>query len=189
MKKITAVLGTLIIVLSANTSFARSLHPLTYVLTANIESMNIDQESYLNDMRIYGGKILIKQLKREITLQFEYAPECPAGMVCPMVLRAHEITLPLKSQYTDRCGTTIYVTERNMMPADGTHDVIKVADNTTNICPTFVALPETSAIFTSTYYDRINGGTVSTHSTFEADKLEGRVLPTNDLPKVLPALQ
>lgn len=189
MKKLTAVLGTLIIVLAANTSMARTLHPLTYVLNANIESMDLDVDSNLNEMTIYGGQIKVKQVRREIAIELNHAPDCPVGMACPEVLYVHEIVLPIKNQYTDRCGATVYVAERNMMPADGTHDVITVTDNTTNICPTFVALPETSVVYTVSFYNRFTAEKITLRNTFEAGKLEGRVLPTNDLPKVLPALK
>lgn len=169
---------------------ARSLHPLTFVLTAELnEAMNIDQNSYLNDMRIYGGLIEVKQLKEEITLTFNVAPDCPAGMFCAAVLVPHVITLPLKSQTTDQCGNTTFIAKRDMRPVDGALEQIAVTDHTDNKCPTFVALPATGITYETSIYDRINGAQVSTYSNFEAGKLKGRVFPTSRLKEVLPALK
>lgn len=190
MKRLIAVGGTLIVLFSAFNANARSLHPLTFVLSAELtEVMNIDQDSYLSDMRIYGGKVKIKQLRKEITLELEHAPVCPTGMFCPQVLVTHAITLPITEQYVGDCGSNVYVALKDARPVDGALEKIVVTDYTSNKCPHFIALPETGITLETSFFDRMNGKEVSTHSSFEAGKLVGRVLPTSDLEKVLPAIQ
>ncbi len=180
----------LMALLSSFTVAARSIHPLTYVLTAELtEAMSIDDNSYLKNMRIHGGSVQVKQLRREIVLTIQYAPECPAGLVCTLALANHEITLPLVGQKYDSCGNTTYIAKRDLRPVDGALELLSVTDHTDNKCPTFVALPETGVTFQTSVYDRINGGEVSTYSSFEAGKLEGRMLATSRLKEVLPALK
>ncbi|MFT6070707.1 MAG: hypothetical protein ACJAT2_001330 [Bacteriovoracaceae bacterium] len=180
----------LMALLSTFTVSARSIHPLTYVLTAELtEAMNIDDNSYLKNMRIHGGSVQVKQLRREIVLTLNVAPDCQAGMVCPAVLTDHVITLPLVSQKYDECGNTTYIAKKDLRPVDGAMELLSVTDHTDNKCPTFVALPETGVTFQTSFYDRINGGEVSTYSSFEAGKLKGRVFATSRLKEVLPALK
>lgn len=190
MKRLIAVGGTLIVLLTSVTANARSLHPLTFVLSAELtEVMNIDQDSYLNNLRIHGGKVEVRQVRKEINLALQTAPECPAGMMCPAVLVEHNITLPIIAEYTGDCGSTIYVAQKDDRPVDGALQKLIVTDYTNNKCPHFIALPETGVTYESAHYDRINGGQVSTHSTFEAGELVGRVLPTKRLKEILPALK
>lgn len=189
MKNLIAVTGTLIVLLASVSTQARSIHPLTYVLSADIESMDIDQNSYLNEMALYGGVVKVKQIRKELSLELNYAPVCPPNMMCPAVLSVHEITLKLTSQVTDHCGNVSYIAERDMRPVDGIMEKLVVTDYTNNICPTFVALPATGVSYQTSFFDRINGKEVSTLSSFYAAKLEGRVLPTSALEKVLPALK
>ena len=134
MKKLTAVTGTLIILLASVGASARSLRPMTYVLSANIESMNIGQDSHLSEMAIYGGQIKIDQVKKEISLEENHAPKCAPGFACPEVLLIHSITLPIVSQTTDSCGAMVYTAERDLLPIDGTREVLIVRDNNFNKC-------------------------------------------------------
>lgn len=176
--------------ISSFTVKARSIHPLTYVLTAELtEAMNIDDNSYLKNMRIHGGKVEVKQLRKEIVLTLNVAPDCQAGMVCPAVLNEHVITLPLVGQKYDGCGNTTYIAKRDMRPVDGALELLSVTDHTDNKCPTFAPLPETGITYETSVYDRINGGEVSTYSSFEAGKLKGLVFATSRLKEVLPALK
>jgi len=189
MKNLVAVTGTLIVLLASLSTQARSIHPLTYVLSADIETMDIDQDSYLNEMALYGGVVKVKQIRKELSLELNYAPKCAPNMACIEVLLIHEINLKITNQVTDRCGNTSYIAERDLRPVDGVKEKLVVTDYTNNICPTFVALPATGVLYQTSFYDRINGKEVSTQSSFYADKLEGRVLPTSALEKVLPALK
>lgn len=190
MRKLIAVGGTLIVLLTSAAASARSLHPLTYVLFADLtEVMNIDQDSHLDKLNIFGGKVEVRQIRKEINLALQYAPECPVGMMCPAVLVDHNITLPIISEYTGDCGSTVYVAQKDDRPVDGILEKIIVTDYTNNKCPHFIALPETGITYESAFYDRINGAMVNTHSTFEATELEGRMLPTKRLEEILPALK
>ncbi len=173
MKNLIAIIA----LLATFSAGARSLHPLTYVLKAELEDINLDQDSYLNNLTIYGGSVQIEQLKREVTLSFQVAPECPVGMMCAQVLRQHNITLPIVSQFTDRCNNTTYIAQRDLRPVDVAYQEITVTDHTLNRCPTFVALPETGITLKSQYFDRLNGNEVEANSAFTATKLKGRVLP------------
>jgi hypothetical protein len=180
----------LMALISSFTVTARSLHPLTFVLTAELnEAMNIDQNSYLSNMRIYGGKVQVHQLEKNISLTLNFAADCPAGMVCPMVLSQHVIKLAITRDATDNCGNRTFTASKDLRPVDGALEVLTVSDFTKNICPTFAPLPATGVTFETSVYNRINGGLVTTYSSFEANKLNGRVTPTTRLKEVLKALK
>lgn len=190
MKKLIAVTGTLIILVTAFSAQARSLHPLTFVLSGSLtEAMNIDQDSYLNNMEIFGGRVIVKKVRRELVLELNHAPSCEVGMACPEILLTHAISLKITSEVTDSCGSLSYIAERDLRPVDGAMERLVITDHTNNKCMTFIALPGTSISFETSFYDRINGEEVSTRSTFEASKLVSRIAPTRDLEKVLPALK
>lgn len=169
----------LMTLISSFTVAARSLHPETFTLRAELtEAMHIDQNSYLSNMRIYGGVVKVRQLQKEIVLTLDTALDCHPGLICPAVLGTHVITLALTDKRIDGCGNTVFTAKRDLRPVDGALKILTVTDFTDNKCPTFAALPETGITFQTSVYDRINGGVVSSHSSFEAGKLKGRVFST-----------
>lgn len=113
---------------------------------------------------------------------------CPKGMMCAAVMPAPvEIELPIVKVDTDSCGVKRVVARRDMRPADGALQVIKVVDPTMNI--TCLISEEASATYESRFFSRMTSDEIVALSklTLALDTLESVELPleTSLAPSIL----
>ncbi len=147
------------------------------VLSAPLDSFHVDKDSRLSNLDIFAGNITVDTAKKQIHLSFDFTPDCPINAFC---VQGHErITLPLVDSYTNVCGIKVYRAVRDMMPVDGAKEELTVYDNSNNTCPTFAPLAETQVDFQTSWYNRIEGGMITTFDRFEGDTLEYIYFPFN----------
>ncbi|MBT7609588.1 MAG: hypothetical protein HN576_07520 [Bacteriovoracaceae bacterium] len=152
---------------------ATSLHPNTNSFSASLNGvMNIDQNSELNELNISSGIVQISTGNKEITLKLNYFPKCKAEIYCIEMIQVLEIILPLKKSVTDFCNNTTYIASLDKRSIAGVLKELVITDYTQNQCPTFVPLPDTGIILKLSFYNKLEGLEVKSHSTFEADQLK-----------------
>lgn len=140
------------------------------VLSAHLDAFRVDEDSRLAHLDIFAGNVIIDSADKKIHLSFDFTPDCPINAFC---VQGHQtITLPLVQSFTNICGIKVYRALRDMMPVDGVKEEITVYDNSKNHCPTFAPLAETQINFQMTWYNRIEGGLISTFDRFEGETLE-----------------
>ncbi len=175
MKKLVYIyLGIAAIFVSfqfAEASQEMPMRPLQY--SAQLTSFDIDPGHHYA-AQVTGGRVVINETNNHIDLILNLGmPACPPNMACIMMMPAPVMErIQITEDIVNECGIRMVTGVRDERPVDGIYQRITVYDNTRNECPTFLPLAATEVEHTINYFDRLNGQSVSMHSTFEGVSLK-----------------
>ena len=158
-------------IITTTAASATTLHPDTFLRTAELRTWDFDQDSHLKDLDITGGRLRVNAVRKQLSLVFDLAWSCPPNALCAMVMPEHRIDLPIVEIKRDSCGVVTYKAERNMMPADGTHQIITVKDNTHSVCEILYPAP-TIITYSVAFYNRMSAEVINQKSFFLADQIK-----------------
>lgn len=116
--------------------------------------------------------ILVNHSLQKVRLNVFVPINCPAGQACIAVVPAPvQVELPIARAYEDSCGSYHYEAATAQPIPGGTMEHIDVIDNTSNRCLTYVALPATEVLYSTTAaHPGFQGGV----SRFSGDALSNR---------------
>lgn len=162
-------------------AFTQSAHAYqtpshTVVFLAQVLSANMDH--HITTLPITGGEVTLDYTKNTLSVGLDSAPKCEEGFACPQfMINALSVELPIVEKHVTDCGSTVIVAQKDLRPVDGALSKLVLTDNTTNHCPTFVALPATHVQYTTQAYDMRNDQNITTHSDIIADRLLPAAVP------------
>ena len=111
------------------------------------------------------ANLVLNYDKSEVSLNIEVAFHCPGGNICAQVMPVPvQVELPIISIKTDGCGIRIVTAQLDRRASDGDLQQIKISDPSQMTCRTFLAV-QPKATYTTTYFDRLDGKTVTEQST------------------------
>ena len=169
MKKI--ILTLLFVFCGVSSANATSLHPDTFLQSANLLTWDFDVDSHLRHLDVTDGTLTVNPISKVASLTFNLANTCPPNAFCLIYIPEFKIQLPITKISKDRCGVVTYVAERNMMPADGAHEKLVIKDTSFSVCEMFY--PSATIIsYDETFVNRIEHRTETRHSQMTAEKLQ-----------------
>ena len=172
MKKI--ILTLLFVFCGVSSANATSLHPDTFLQSANLLTWDFDVDSHLRHLDVTDGTLTVNPVSKVASLTFNLANHCPPNAYCLHYLPYapdYKIQLPITKTSKDRCGVVTYVAERNMMPADGVHEKLVIKDTSFSVCEMFYS-SATIISYDETFVNRIEHRTETRHSQMTAEKLQ-----------------
>jgi hypothetical protein len=133
------------------------------VITTTIKSLDLDpSDTYFEN--VIGGNVKIDYNEKNIQLSLYKKFYCPPHQLCAMMMPAPIlIELPILEIKRGTCNETITVAQKDDRPVDGIFQSIKITNFQTATCRFFVA-PQNTLEITKSFYDRIHGNEVKTHS-------------------------
>jgi hypothetical protein len=159
----------------------------TIGFTAQASQLEVNKTyiSSLNNFQMDGSSTMLKNVRAgylQMLLTDKGTPTmaltmyrpffCPPGKMCAMVMPLPlTVQVPVLDIQTNQCGITTYSGLADMPDHSGAVQKLTVTDNTSNTCPTLVALPETEV----TYEVDVPRGETSV-SHMHGDKLHAQVL-------------
>lgn len=162
------LIGLLLIFTGAQAN-ARSLQRSQ---SASLLTFNFAAGTSLAQADIQSGNIEIDFLDNTVTLRLQPAmPNCE-HICIQMMPGPIEISLPIVSIESDRCGNIFYTALQDQRPVDGNKETIQVIDHRLNRCPTFAILPPTSVVYISEGFSRMSGISFKNVHTFTATRLQ-----------------
>lgn len=170
MKKMSAILSTLIISIFVQSAFAAKPTVVVSQLT------NIVADSQLGANPI-GGEVVYNSVRNTVSLTINFSgSRCPAGTMCTAYIQPSlQVELPVVSVTSGYCGAKIVTAEKNLMPVDGPAQRITVADNTINYCLTDEAMAAVTGDYTAEYVSRQTGEVITWKATFEGLPFTGYI--------------
>jgi hypothetical protein len=146
----------------ANTASATSIQQPN-IHFSRFNEININH-SWLDNME--QGNVAVDLDKLEIQLNLSAIPSCGINEFC-IPTAVEQVSLPVTEIFTDNCGATHYVGQRDKTPADGLLETIEVIDYMTMTCEIVVIHP------TEVIYSTFNPWTQATEvSVFLGTALE-----------------
>lgn len=121
--------------------------------------------------QLHGGAISLNLSTEKAHLELMLNPHCPSGMFCAAVMKEWEVSLPLRSSYTDECGVKVFKASTLLGSLSTTYQELIIKDFSSSSCVFEQKLPATRIEFRQIDFSPSTSNSIEKRSIFEAQEL------------------